>query len=382
MTAIARIKIIKRPKPIAKIVLTGGGTGGHVSPNIALIPALELDAWEVEYIGSENGIEKKLIADVGIPYHGISSGKLRRYFDWQNFIDPFKVIKGIFDAYGAIAKIKPQAVFSKGGFVSVPVIFASWLQRIPVIIHESDFSPGLANKLSIFFATKICVTFPETIQYLAKYSTKVHHTGLPIRADLQDGNPDFGRKFCGFNDDSPVLFVVGGSTGSAKINQAVRGILHELTQQFQVVHACGKGNLDPSLNTYPRYRQFEYLGTELADVLAIADVVVSRSGANAIFEFLTLRKPHLLIPLSKASSRGDQILNANSFNSRGYSAVLFEENLTHESLLTAIADLHDHRDDYIQNMNQSEDANAIGQIVSLLREFRDKKAQSALPKTN
>jgi len=356
------------PTKKPKIVLTGGGTGGHVSPNLALIPALEADGWDVEYIGSNNGIEKQLVAKVGIPFHGISSGKLRRYFDWQNFIDPFKVIKGLFDAYGAIAKIKPKIVFSKGGFVTVPVIFASWLQRIPVIIHESDFSSGLANRLSMPFATKICVTFPETAKQLAKYADKVKHTGLPIRPDILQGNAGKGREFCGFAADIPVLFVVGGSTGSAKINQAVRSLLDRLTQTYQVIHACGKGNLDVNLEGHPRYRQFEYLGIELADVLALADLVVSRSGANAVFEFLTLRKPNLLIPLSKLSSRGDQILNAKSFQSRGYSAVLFEEDLNSESLLTAIADLYQRRDEYIENMNQSEDANAIGQIVALVKE--------------
>ena len=356
------LQLAKKPK----IVLTGGGTAGHVSPNLALIPSLEADGWEVVYIGSNHGIERQLVADVGIPYHGISSGKLRRYFSWQNFIDPFKVIKGLFDAYFAIAKIKPQVVFSKGGFVTVPVIFASWLQQIPVIIHESDLSSGLANRLSIPFATKVCVTFPETVKHLAKYATKVKHTGLPIRPDILRGNAEKGRELCGFNADSPVLFVVGGSTGSAKVNQAIRSVLDTLTQTYQVVHACGKGNLDSNLNEYPRYRQFEYLGTELADILAIADLVVSRSGANAVFEFLTLRKPNLLIPLSKLSSRGDQILNAKSFQARGYSAVLFEEDLTSESLLAAIANLDSRRDEYIENMNQSEDANAIAQIVNII----------------
>ncbi|MFN9890237.1 MAG: undecaprenyldiphospho-muramoylpentapeptide beta-N-acetylglucosaminyltransferase [Pseudanabaena sp.] len=355
-----------------KIVLTGGGTAGHVSPNLALIPALTADNWEIFYIGSSNGLEKQLVAEVGLPYYGISSGKLRRYFSWQNFIDPFKVIKGIFDAYGAIAKIKPQVVFSKGGFVTVPVILASWLQRIPVIIHESDFSSGLANRLSLPFATKVCVTFPETAKNLAKYGSKVQHTGLPIRPDIRNGKADRGRAFCGIYGDLPVLFVVGGSTGSAKINLVVRSILDILTQKYQVVHACGKGHLDPNLKDYPRYCQFEYLGTELADVLAMADLVVSRSGANAIFEFLTLRKPNLLIPLSKLSSRGDQILNAKSFQSRGYSAVLFEEDLTSENLLNAIADLDQRRDEYIQNMSQSKDNRAIAQIVDLIKSFSEK----------
>lgn len=352
------------------IVLTGGGTAGHVSPNLALMPDLVADGWEIVYIGSRQGIEQQLVAKAKIPYYGIASGKLRRYFSWQNFIDPFNVIKGFFEAYGAIAKIKPQVVFSKGGFVTVPVIVASWLQRVPVIIHESDFSSGLANRLSIPFARYICVTFPETVKHLAKYAAKVKHTGLPIRRDLLTGDRDRGRKFCGFTDSLPILFVVGGSTGSAKINQAVRSLLPQLTQSYQIVHACGKGNLDPNLKDHPNYRQFEYLGTELADVLAMADLVLSRSGANAVFELLTLRKPHLLIPLSKLSSRGDQILNAKSFQSRGYSAVLWEEDLTSDRLLAAIFDLDRHRDQYIQAMQTSQETGAIAQIVELCRQFR------------
>lgn len=353
-----------------KIVLTGGGTAGHVSPNIALVPSLEAEGWEIIYIGSKNGIEKKLVSEVELPYYGISSGKLRRYFAWENFVDPFKVIKGIFDAYLAIAKIRPQVVFSKGGFVTVPVILASWLHKVPIIIHESDFSSGLANRLSIPFANKVCVTFPETAKNLAKYAKKVIHTGLPIRPEILDGNVNRGRELCRFTADLPVLFVVGGSTGSAKINQAIRAALDVITTEYQVVHACGKGNLEATLNGHPRYRQFEYLGKELADVLAIADLVVSRSGANAVFEFLALRKPNLLIPLSKLSSRGDQILNAQSFKARGYSAVLLEEDLTSESLLSAIADLDARRDEYVQNMQQSQDTGAIAQIVSLIAKFK------------
>ena len=352
------------------IVLTGGGTAGHVSPNLALMPDLVADGWEIVYIGSRQGIEQQLVAKAKIPYYGIASGKLRRYFSWQNFIDPFNVIKGFFEAYGAIAKIKPQVVFSKGGFVTVPVIVASWLQRVPVIIHESDFSSGLANRLSIPFARYICVTFPETVKHLAKYAPKVKHTGLPIRRDLLTGDRDRGREFCDFTESLPVLFVVGGSTGSAKINQAVRSLLPQLTQSYQIVHACGKGNLDPNLKDHPNYRQFEYLGTELADVLAMADLVLSRSGANAVFELLTLRKPHLLIPLSKLSSRGDQILNAKSFQSRGYSAVLWEEDLNSDRLLAAIFDLDRHRDQYIQAMQTSQETGAIAQIVELCRQFR------------
>jgi UDP-N-acetylglucosamine--N-acetylmuramyl-(pentapeptide) pyrophosphoryl-undecaprenol N-acetylglucosamine transferase len=345
-----------------KIVLTGGGTAGHVTPNIALIPSLQKSGWQVEYIGSHDGIERQLITELDIPYYGIASGKLRRYIDWQNFTDPFKVLQGIADAFCLIRKIKPNAVFSKGGFVTVPVIIASWLNRVPVIIHESDLTPGLANKLSIPFATKICVTFPETLPYVPQAIC----TGLPIRQEILNGNADVGRNLCGFTRSLPVLLVIGGSTGSQKINQVVRASLAQLTSQFQIVHACGKGQSDRQCDAYPNYKQFEYLGTELADILAMADIAISRAGANAIFEFLALQKPNLLIPLSKAASRGDQILNANSFANRGYSAILLEENLSPESLVRAVADLFASKQNYIAKMGNIDAGDSIAQIMHLI----------------
>ncbi|CAN1212503.1 undecaprenyldiphospho-muramoylpentapeptide beta-N-acetylglucosaminyltransferase [Tumidithrix helvetica PCC 7403] len=349
-----------------KIILTGGGTAGHVTPNIALLPKLKASGWQVEYIGSANGIEKQLITDLGIPYHGIASGKLRRYFDLKNFTDPFKVIKGIFDAYCALKRLKPQVVFSKGGFVTVPVILASWLQRIPVIVHESDITPGLANKISLPLATQICVTFPETLKHLRKYSNRTVCTGLPIRQEILKGNPEIGRQLCEFSTELPVLFVVGGSTGSGKINQAIWSVLEVLTQKFQVVHVCGKNNLNPAFDRYKHYKQFEYLGSELADVLAIADVIVSRAGANSIFEWLALKKPHLLIPLSKAASRGDQILNAQSFQKQGYSAVLPEEDLNPENLLQSLDNLFENRQGYVDKMTESLVGDSISQIMILI----------------
>jgi len=351
-----------QPNKIKKIVLTGGGTAGHVTPNIALIPRLQSLGWDVEYIGTSDGIEQRLITEINIPFHGISSGKLRRYFDLQNFIDPFKIIKGVFDAYFTLGKIKPDLVFSKGGFVTVPVILGAWLQHIPIIIHESDITPGLANKISIPFATKICLSFPETLKYIPT----ANFTGLPIRAEILEGDAERGRKFCSFNQDSPVLLVIGGSTGSAKINLAARKILDQLTTKFQVIHGCGKGNIDPNFNDYPNYKQVEYLGVELADILAIADVVISRSGANSIFEFLALKKPHLLIPLSKSASRGDQILNAQSFAQMGYSMVLAEEDLTSASLWTAINNLFEQRQKYTDTMSRSEFGDIIGKVSQLI----------------
>jgi UDP-N-acetylglucosamine--N-acetylmuramyl-(pentapeptide) pyrophosphoryl-undecaprenol N-acetylglucosamine transferase len=355
-------------RKIKKIVLTGGGTAGHVSPNLALVPSLRQAGWQVEYIGSYQGIEAQLVGDAGMPYYGISSGKLRRYFDWQNFSDPFKVIKGLADAYALLGKLQPDLVFSKGGFVTVPVILASWLRRIPTIIHESDFSPGLANKISLPFATKVCVTFPETRTQLSQ----AIYTGLPVRTEILQGDRLQGRLLCDFSEDLPILLVMGGSLGSARINQAIREILPELLTKFQVVHLCGEGNLAPELKV-KGYVQFEYLKAELADVLAIADLVVSRAGANAVFELLALCKPNLLIPLSQKSSRGDQILNAKSFSQSGFSQVLLEEDLNTASLSQAIANLYADRQNLTAKMNAHQSISSINKIIQLISQVSEEK---------
>lgn len=347
-----------------KIVLTGGGTAGHVTPNMALMPALERLGWEISYIGSSGGMEADIIQEINIPFYGISSGKLRRYFDWQNFIDPFKILKGVVDAYGILRHLQPHVIFSKGGFVTVPVIVGAWLNRIPIIIHESDFSPGLANKIALPFAAAVCLTFPETLEYVKTGIV----TGLPIRSEILNGDRQRGYSFCGFNQELPILLVIGGSSGSTRINGAVRQILGDLTARFQIIHGCGKGNLDPSLDGIWGYRQVEYLGAELADVLAIADLVVCRAGANTIFELLALRKPHLLIPLPRTASRGDQILNATSFQRQGYSAVLLEEDLNASSLTAAIDQLNNHQQQYIDAMTGGGIEDIINRITQLIEQ--------------
>ena len=347
-----------------RIILTGGGTAGHVTPNIALLPRLKELGYDIQYIGSYEGIEKKLIEEMQIPYYGISSGKLRRYFDLKNFSDPFKVLKGYTEARKLMKKLKPDIVFSKGGFVSVPVVMAANRAHIPVICHESDMTPGLANKLTAPFATKICCNFPETVKYLP--ADKAVLTGSPIRQELRNGDPEAARRFCGFTSDKPVLMIIGGSLGSANVNNAIREILPQLLPDFQVVHLCGKDKLDPSLNGTAGYVQFEYIKKELADLFALADVVVSRAGANAICELLDLRKPALLIPLGSNASRGDQILNAESFRSQGFCEVLTEDDLNSQRLLSTIHDLYDHRDTYIQAMEKSKMSNAIETITNLI----------------
>ncbi|RKN86889.1 undecaprenyldiphospho-muramoylpentapeptide beta-N-acetylglucosaminyltransferase [Paenibacillus ginsengarvi] len=348
------------------IIFTGGGSAGHVTPNLALIARLKEHGWRIEYIGSADGIEKSIIENAGIRFHAISSGKLRRYFDLKNFKDPFKVMKGVWDAYRLIRKLKPDAVFSKGGFVSVPVVMAGWLNRVPVLIHESDMTPGLANKLSIPFASRICVTFPETISHLSGKRTEC--TGLPIRDEMLRGSAIKGLHLCEFHKQKPVLLVMGGSLGSKVINEAVRGSLKRLLERFQIVHLCGKGHLDPELAGVRGYRQFEFVTTELPDLLAMADVVVSRSGSTSIFEFLSLRKPMLLVPLSRNASRGDQILNAESFRAQGFSEVLEEERMTPETLAEELFRLYDHREAYIERMKAHSNQDSITRIIGLIEQ--------------
>lgn len=347
-----------------KIVLTGGGTAGHVTPNIALIPALKEAGYEISYIGSYNGIERKLIEELNIPYYGISTGKFRRYFDVKNFTDPFRVLKGMSQAKKLMKTIKPDIVFSKGGFVSVPVVRAAGKCHIPAIIHESDMTPGLANKLSMKYASKICCNFPETVENIP--NGKGVLTGSPIRRELLSGDKAAGLKLCGFNTQKPVLLVIGGSLGAVHINDAIRAILPDLIRQYQVIHICGKGKVDKSFHSTTGYYQFEYVNAELKDLFATADIVVSRAGANVICELLAMKKPNLLIPLPAGASRGDQILNARSFNKQGYSAVLEEENMTNEVLLSAINDLYDNREKYIDAMESSTLNDAINIIVNLI----------------
>lgn len=350
-----------------KIVLTGGGTAGHVTPNIALLPRLLQLQYEVSYIGSYNGMEKKLIADYNIPYYGISTGKLRRYFDLKNFTDIFRVMRGFTDAKKILKRIRPDVVFSKGGFVSVPVVRAAASLKIPCIIHESDMTPGLANKLCIPVAKKICCTFPETLQALP--SKKALLTGTPIREDLATGDKNAALLFCNFTSTLPVLLVIGGSLGALAINEIVRNSLPLLLKHFQIIHICGKDKVVKELTEISGYTQFEYVKEELKDIFALADVVVSRAGSNAICELLALRKPSLLIPLPARSSRGDQILNAESFAARGYSMVLEENLITSDIFIRSIDELYKNRFTYIDSMNKADNLNAIEKITNILEEY-------------
>lgn len=352
--------------------MTGGGTAGHVTPNIALMPALRKEGFEISYIGSYDGIEKRLIEEQGVPYYGISSGKLRRYFNPKNFSDPFRVIKGYGQSIKLLKKIKPDVVFSKGGFVSVPVVLAAKFCRIPAIIHESDITPGLANKLAIPGAVKVCCNFPETLNYLPK--EKAVLTGSPIRQELLKGSADAGRTYCKFPEASkPVILIIGGSSGSRAINNTVRELLPQLLPDYNMIHLCGKGNLDTSLTQTAGYLQLEYANQELADLFALSDLVISRAGANAICELLALHKPNILIPLSANASRGDQILNANSFQAQGFSYVLEEENLSPETLRSAITHVIAEKESYISAMKNSQTRDSIETIVNLILDASNKR---------
>ena len=346
-----------------KIVLTGGGTAGHVTPNIAIIPTLKEMGYDISYIGTYNGIEKKLIEEIGIPYYGISSGKLRRYFDLKNFTDPFRILKGYFQAKKLIKKLKPDVVFSKGGFVTVPVVFAASKKKIPVVIHESDMSPGLANKLALPKATKICCNFPETKKL---FEGKATVTGTPIRQELFNGDKEKAKKFCGFEDDKPTILIVGGSTGSVAVNNAIWSVLDELLSTYNVIHICGKDKMNTEYAGKKGYAQFEYVKSELPDLFALADIVISRAGANAICELLALKKPNILIPLSLKASRGDQILNAESFQKSGYSYVIDEEKLDDKTLLKALEDIEKNKESYLEAMEQSKVSDSITTITTII----------------
>ena len=350
-----------------KIVLTGGGTAGHVTPNIALLPGLREAGYDILYIGSYEGMEKNLIQAEGVAYRGIATGKFRRYFSLKNLTDPFRVIKGYFEARKYIREYQPDVVFSKGGFVAVPVVLAAGKQHIPVIIHESDMTPGLANKICMNSASKICCNFPETLKSLP--ADKAVLSGSPIRKELLSGSRLEGLRFTGLSAEKPILLMIGGSTGSVVINNALRSILPDLLKEFQVIHLCGKGRLDHSLDHLEGYVQYEYISKELKDLMAAADIVLSRAGANAICELLALHKPNILVPLSAAVSRGDQILNARSFESQGFSYVLEEEQMNAATLLDAIHTVYDKRDTYRKNMESSSLSNGVDIVLNLIKEL-------------
>lgn len=348
-----------------KIVLTGGGTAGHVTPNLALIERLEKRGFRIEYIGSRDGIEKTMIDREGIPYHGIQTGKLRRHWTWKNLLTPFQVFAGFIQAYRLLRHLRPQIIFSKGGFVAFPVVVSAWLLRIPVVAHESDLTPGLANRLSFPFVSKLCVAF-EGAKHHFRNSSKIEVTGTPIRSALFNGNKQAALKTCRFSGKKPVLLVVGGSLGAKALNETLRASLKDICEQYHVIHLCGKDKLDKALLHYPDYFQCEYANTEMADFLAASDHVISRAGANSVYELLALQKPHVLIPLSTKASRGDQIHNARYFEAQGVSLVLPEEQLNSETLLVALKSLQDQEKQLKKQMAALKIDSATERVIAVL----------------
>lgn len=354
-----------------KIVLTGGGTAGHVSPNLALIPRLLQEGYEIDYIGTEKGIEREMIARVPqVHYHAVKSGKLRRYFSWQNFTDPFRVVAGAVQSARLMGNLKPDVVFSKGGFVSVPVVFGAWLHHIPVVCHESDLTPGLANKLCRPFARKFATTFPECA---AALGPKAEMTGTPLRPELFGGSRAKGLALLGFTGTKPVLLMMGGSLGAQSVNKVLREALPDLLPSFDLCHICGKGNLAPELEGTPGYKQLEFVDKELPDILATADLVLSRAGSNALCEFQALGKPMLLVPYPKGASRGDQILNAQSLEKRGLCRVLLQENLTRASLTAALNRLWADREQLEEALRKAPPADGTRRVLEMIEEVQQKK---------
>lgn len=352
--------------PKKKILFTGGGTVGHVAPNLALIARFQQGGYDVCYLGSYSGVERDLVSRMAISYYPVATGKLRRYFSWQNFFDPFMVLYGVIQSLLLLWRLKPDIVFSKGGFVALPVVIAAWALRIPIVVHEADLTPGLANRLSFPLVTRICITFPETMDALVeKYRTKTIVSGLPIRAAFLQPDPEYGRKLCGFSSDKKIIVVFGGSLGASRINSVVRTILPSLLKQFQIAHICGRGMVDESLECNG-YRQFAYLHEEFPHLLAAADLVISRAGANTIYELLALRKPSILLPLSSAISRGDQIINAKYCLTHGFSEVIFDDQLGSDILLAKMSNLINNYKETLNKLTQFKLLNAEAIIYAMV----------------
>lgn len=373
-------------RPLAKepwrgltVAFTGGGSAGHVTPNLALIEALRAQGGEALYIGRgpeeraggrTPSVEQELTQAIeGLPFYEIPSERLRRYFDWRNFTMPFIVLTGIWRAYRHLKALKPNLLFSKGGFVSLPVVLGAWLNRTPVVLHESDGSLGLANKLSLPFTKVVCVA-----QSRARGGVRhpfVAHTGTPIRRSFYEASAESARERFSLDGTRPLLLVFGGSLGAAHINSALRESLELLLERYEVFHVCGPGKVDSgSLERWSAlgYHQVEYVSEGFADLLQAAHIVVGRAGANSIAELILLKTPALLIPLPTDSSRGDQLLNAQEYEHLGFGRHLRDEQLSAQSLLTKLEALEQGYEHHLDAMSRAPSADGALSTLAVMRQ--------------
>ena len=330
--------------------MTGGGTAGHIFPNLALADELKKDGIACEYLGRPHGIEAGIVKETGMPFHNMNSGRLHRSFDLDLLRTPIRMGVGVFQGIYHILKHRPGAIFCKGGFMSWPAAVAGWLTYTPVILHESDLTPGLANKLCAPFANRLCVTFPETLKHLPE--GKAVYTGTPIRESLTQGSREKGFELTGLDPNGkPVLMVVGGSLGAGALNDAVDQYFDLLMEHFQILHLYGSYSDYEVKHHAKGYFPLQFAKDELPDLFAMTDLVLSRAGSNAINEFLLLKMPNVLVPLPTENSRGDQILNAEQFEAQGFSYLLRQEDITEESLMKALETVYTNRERYRKAMD-------------------------------
>ena len=345
------------------IVITGGGTAGHITPNIPLIKEFVAQHWNVHCIILDNDFERRLLDFPEIKFHKISAGKLRRYFDFKNFLDALIIIKAIFHSYVLIKKIKPNIIFSKGGYIAFPVVLSGWLNRIPVIIHESDSTPSLTTKMCILFARLVCKGFDETKGWeFPLLFKKTVYTGIPLRDDILQ------VKHLKYADGHKLrIFIMGGSLGAVIINKVVRNNILVLTKYFEIYHVCGKNKIGKAYKNVSGYHQYGFVHKEITKLLSKIDLVVCRGGATTLQEMLYLKIPMLVIPLVKRVSRGEQIANAIYFANKGVAEVLFEEKLSCKTLLDKLFYMQKNINKYKHNMQKSKLPDSTMKIIRLIR---------------
>jgi len=349
-----------------KIVLCGGGTAGHIYPALALVD--DLKKFEIHYIGS-NGIEKEILKNYqNIVFHEIPSVKLQRKITVKNLLIPFKLFSAIKKAKQILSEIKPDIIFSKGGYVSLPVAFAGKKLGIKVISHESDLSMGLANKLILKKCDIMCTTFPQTMNG----HKKIVYTGQPLRKSVLSGNGNFVKNM--FPSSKPILLVIGGSQGAKFINEIVWANIDSLTKDFNVLHICGKGNKNRKIKN-ENYKQFEYV-SNIGDFYAGTSIAISRAGCGVISELKANKIPSLLIPLSKKCSRGDQVENAKLFSQYGYCEMLEEEEYTKNRFISLIRSIQTNKEKYVKNINKDKSPLANKKIIELIISNCDKEKLS------